>query len=254
MKKILLILFAVILCLCPGLSRAEEEESEFPKRNMIVYYDVADGILKSQTSDETVEAGREEFEDTIRKAYKNRFKIIDVRQAPKKPDGTYDKKKIFNLGIGQHAYIFTMQVVGFGTMDETLETVKGNILFRNAPTAKLQFTEYFADETTYVLWNNPYPIAEYGAKIRLFFGQPQIDDSPRKVVKNAVKMYLEDLGKFNKNNERYKFSNPELYDGIVGIFTGDTDVIRKTAVYMNPQWANAIIAKAGKEKKADGFM
>lgn len=224
MRKFLL--FLCIILFATSISYAKETPPEFVKKNITLFYDVQDQILMCQNKEENIVKGQEQFEKILRKYYKSRFNIINVKRISKPENAEfYDKKALFELPVNQFAIVVKVELWGNGVATDTYQNAFGAKQNINIATTKLNLTEYTGDKDNFIFYERKYGVKDYRPNSFAMFGQLWVKNmDARTLTKNCVNWYIRDVNEFYPPN---KYTYPQQYDVYLAFYKGDIVTLHK---------------------------
>ena len=106
LKKINMCAMALCLLISGHCLAATDEQN----KNVTIYYDVQDSILRAQNKEGDIERGKKELEEDIKEYYSKRF---NVKQIKPLPEGiAYDEIPNSIIGKAEHPFIINLSLNG----------------------------------------------------------------------------------------------------------------------------------------------
>lgn len=217
MKKLIaaVLLLAACLALCAS---AAAKTPEFTKKSVAIFYDAPDNVLACQNKKEDVAKGEKQLAKVLTANYKKRFNVQSVQRITA-AKGEYDLQKLFALPDGQTPLIVRLRLVRSGAASVKATNGLGERSRLSVPTVTSSLQEIIGDRQQRRLYIYDYGEKAYRGMVYTSF---LAYDTPRSRSRNAIRYYIEDVCKFNK--EINKFTNPSFYEREVKRYAGDFSV------------------------------
>lgn len=213
MKKLIaaVLLLAAFLAVCATAAASPE----FTKKRVAIFYDAPDNVLACQNKKEDVAKSEKQLAKILAANYKKRFDVQSVQRITA-VKGEYNLQDLFAIPADQAPLIIRLRLVRSGAAGVKGTNSFGDRATLTVPTVTSSLQEIIGDREQSRLY-----IYDYGEKVYrgMVYTSFLAYDTPRSRSRNAIRYYIEDVCKFNK--EINKFTNPGFYDREVKRYAGD---------------------------------
>ena len=215
LKKISMCAMALCLLISGHCLAATDEQN----KNVTIYYDVQDSILRAQNKEGDIERGKKELEEDIKEYYSKRF---NVKQIKPLPEGiAYDEIPNSIIGMAEHPFIINLSLNGTDVRTDYYQNAFGAQTVGYARAINVHLIETSQDTEDNKFYSYDYgDIAYSKGTFTVGMVAYEVDSNPRTQVKDAVKGMMRDACKFNENNIN-EYVNPKQYEDEVNRYKGN---------------------------------